>query len=176
MRLFALDDSPIDDAMVMRVRSVNAPSVVEELRRLAATVVVVNGTGLLAPGVLEATRAPFINLHTGITPLYRGVHGGYWALAVGDAPNFGVTVHVIDRGIDTGAILYQERIRPTARDTFTTYPLLQLAAGLPLLHAAIRDAARADLHAAVPPQGRSRLWTHPTLWEYVWFRVTRGVT
>ena len=84
--------------------------------------------------------APFINYHAGITPKYRGVHGGYWAKAEGDPGNFGITVHLIDKGIDTGEVLYQARLASTAEDNYSTFPYLQLVAALPLLERAADDA------------------------------------
>jgi acetylornithine deacetylase/succinyl-diaminopimelate desuccinylase-like protein len=40
---------------------------------------------------------------------------------------------------------------------------------------AIRDACEGELQPAVMPNGKSRLWTHPTLAEYVYHRVKSGV-
>jgi methionyl-tRNA formyltransferase len=84
------------------------------------SVVLVMGTRLIEEDTLRAANAPFVNYHAGITPKYRGVHGAYWARATGDAANCGVTIHFVDTGIDTGAILYQERIVPEPRDNFST--------------------------------------------------------
>ena len=42
-----------------------------------------------------------------------------------------------DSGIDTGQIIDQATIYTTHRDSFVTYPYLQLATGLPLLEKAI---------------------------------------
>jgi methionyl-tRNA formyltransferase len=115
--------------------------------------------------------APFINLHAGITPLYRGVHGGYWALAEGRPELAGTTVHLVDDGIDTGAVLAQACFRAGPADSFATYPYLHLAAGLPHLldavAAALRGALRPQPHPALP----SRLRTHPTFWQYARMRL-----
>jgi hypothetical protein len=154
------------DAEIMRVPSVNSPQCIAHLRRLQPRAVLVIGTRIIAPNVLRALDAPFINYHAGITPKYRGVHGGYWAKAEGDPGNFGVTVHLVDEGIDTGDVLYQARLTPTANDNYSTYPYLQLAAALPLLEQGARDA----LAGALKPQKidlPSRLWSHPTLLEYI---------
>jgi methionyl-tRNA formyltransferase len=87
----------------------------------------------------------------------------------------GVTVHEVDTGIDTGRILGQARITPNGKDNFATYGFLQLAAGLPLLKKAIRDACDGQLQPVDAPRGESRLWTHPTLAQYVYHRVKSGV-
>lgn len=161
-----LSAAPLPEARLVRVPSVNSPECIAELQRLAPDVVVVNGTRIIAKKVLQAVSCPFLNTHAGITPLYRGVHGGYWALANGDPAHCGVSVHLVDAGIDTGGIVHQGLIQPTAEDNFTTYPLLQLAAGLPLLIQAVREALAGILRVQPPPAGVSRLWSHPTLAQY----------
>jgi methionyl-tRNA formyltransferase len=173
-RQFGLEPHIPASLTVMRVSSVNAPECVEALRRLAPAVVLVNGTRVIAREVLRSVPVPFINCHTGITPKYRGVYGGYWALAEGDRENCGSTVHLIDEGIDTGGILYQARIEPAPEDNFSTYPYLQLAVGLPLLADAAEDAmaGRLSPHDSDLP---SRLRVHPTLWGYLATGWRRGV-
>jgi folate-dependent phosphoribosylglycinamide formyltransferase PurN len=171
---FALDDSEIPGDMVTKVPSVNDDRTVALLQQHDPQAVVVSGTRIVSAKVLGAVSAPFLNIHAGITPLYRGVHGAYWALAQGDPENCGVTVHLLDERIDTGPILGQARIAPTDGDDFTTYPLLQLAAGIPLLKRALTDVLAARPAVLPPPAGASRYWTHPTLVEYLRYR-RRGV-
>jgi methionyl-tRNA formyltransferase len=158
----------------LRVTSANAPETLEALRDLKPDVIVVNGTRILSRALLGGAPAPFINMHAGITPLYRGVHGGYWALAQGDPANCGVTVHLVDPGVDTGEVLYQARVQPTPRDSYFTYPYLQLAAGVPLLLRAVEDALQGRL-APMRAQGSSAQWSHPGLTGYLWRRLARGV-
>lgn len=169
-----LDDAPLPSDKRLDVPSVNAEETIAALRALSPKVVVVNGTRIIAKRVLEAIDAPFVNTHAGITPLYRGVHGGYWALANGDREHCGVTVHLVDPGIDTGRILGQASIAPTAADSYATYPLLQTAAGIPLLVDAVRAAQRGRLETSPAPEGKSRLWSHPTLAQYVRARLKYG--
>lgn len=159
---------------VHHVASVNDESTIELLRSLQPRVVVVNGTRIISERLLHAIDVPFINTHAGITPKYRGVHGAYWALAQHDVENAGVTVHLVDSGLDTGGVLYQARIHPTAADNFATFPLLQLAAGLPLLQRAVDDALNQKL-VSVAPALPSRLYYHPTIWGYVWTWFRAGV-
>jgi len=162
------------DLPVVRVPSVNSEQTVSLLRDFNAKVVVVNGTRIISRTVLQSVGSCFINTHAGITPKYRGVHGGYWALANGDPDNAGVTVHLVDPGIDTGGVLYQATIHPTPEDNFCTYPLLQLAAGIPLLKRAVRDALEGKLKA-VSNGLPSRLYYHPTIWTYLKTRARSGV-
>jgi methionyl-tRNA formyltransferase len=172
---FQLDDTSAPGDRVVSIRSVNDPEIVQVLRDLDPAVVVVNGTRLIASDILRSLRAPLVNLHAGVTPLYRGVHGAYWALVEGDAQNCGVTLHLIDDGIDTGPVLRQARIQVTPRDNFATYPWLQVAAALPLLDAVLDDLLGGRAPSVVPTSGNSRLWTHPTMFEYMGHRIARGV-
>jgi len=100
------------------------------------------------------------------------VHGGYWALAQGHPEFCGVTVHLVDAGIDTGSVLAQAVCRPKTSDCFVVYPHLQLAAGLELLAEVLR---RPTLVPTPAPAPFSRLWYHPTIWRYVWTYLTTGV-
>jgi folate-dependent phosphoribosylglycinamide formyltransferase PurN len=172
---YSLDARAAPAELVHHVDSVNSESALELLKRFNPRVVVINATRILSRRLLGSVPAIFINTHAGITPQFRGVHGGYWALATGHADQFGVTVHLVDPGIDTGGILAQARMTPTKEDNFLTYPLLQLAAGLPLLRRAVADALENRLVTVAPPAGPSKLWSHPTLWEYLWVLLRRGV-
>jgi len=170
-----LDTSEIPHNCVTDVPSVNSDITVAELKRISPSVVIVNGTRIIQEKVLQSINAIFLNTHAGITPMYRGVHGGYWALASGDPTNCGVTVHKVDRGIDTGSIVAQVSITPSAEDTFATYPLLQTASAIPLLRQAVKDALAGTLSVVPPRSERSQLWTHPTAWQYLKNRIKLGI-
>jgi folate-dependent phosphoribosylglycinamide formyltransferase PurN len=155
------------------VPSANAPECVARLAALKPRVVLLLGTRVISRRTLAALPVPLINYHAGITPKYRGIHGGYWARTEGDLGNFGVTVHLVDTGIDTGAVLYQTRLVPAPADNYATFPYLQLAAALPLIEQAAHDAIAQKL----VPQAvdlPSRLWSHPTLWGYVAAGLRKG--
>lgn len=174
IRRYGLLANPPPEDIIHRVDSVNAAAVRRLLRRLDPDAVVVNGTRILSNKVIDCIRRPFINTHAGITPRYRGVHGGYWALAHDDAANCGVTVHLVDAGVDTGSVLYQQRIHVEDSDGFNTYPLHQLAVGIPLMKKALRDVVDGTLagNDGVAPSG---LWYHPTLAQYLKYRLSRSV-
>jgi len=175
MSKLGLDATPIPERDVARVRSANSRETIDLLASLRPSVVIVNGTRVLRREVLAASPgAVFLNMHAGITPRYRGVHGGYWALVSKDREGCGVTVHLVDPGIDTGPIVAQAMISPTPVDNFTTYPLLQLGAGIPLLIDAAQGALEHRL-ASHKPAGSSHLWTHPTLFGYLAHRIRHGI-
>ena len=166
-------DSPWSER-VYRVSSANSAEAIALLRSLRPEVIVVNGTCILKRRVLKSLDCPFINTHLGITPAYRGVHGGYWALASGDIDNFGATVHLVDAGVDTGDVIDQVRCRPSPEDDFFTYPTVQLQAALAAVIDAVSAAREGKLRTR-RAEGFSRQWYHPTLWGYFWHGLRRGV-
>jgi len=168
---YGLDDSPIDEAKITRVASVNSDECIRALDRRQPDIVVLAGTRIVSERVLISTNATFLNIHAGITPLYRGVHGGYWAMANNDKSHCGVTVHLVDKGIDTGGILQQSKIEPHAKDNFATYPLLQLGEGTKLLKLAIREIQAKTFCIKTAPEGPSRIWSHPTVRQYLQNRL-----
>lgn len=171
-----LDFRPIERAVL--VDSVNDDRTLVILEQSGPSVVVVHGTRLIADRIFDSLGVPFLNVHAGVTPRYRGVHGGYWALAEGCPRLAGTTVHLIDSGIDTGGILGQATFEPTGRDTVATYPYLQLACGLPVLVDRVAEVLAGRSPAVVAPLAGaepSRLRWHPTAWGYLATWARRGV-
>jgi len=151
------------------VDSVNGPAVSERLQAIQPAAVVVSGTGIIARRVL-ALAPTFINIHVGITPRYRGVHGGFWAVVEGRPELAGTTVHVVDPGVDTGAILGQAIITiDPAFDTFRTLPVKQYIVGLDLMTQAVNDALDGTLASYQRDDLDSRQWFSPTPAEYLAF-------
>lgn len=169
-----LTDAEPTGFAVHRVASINSDEAVDAIRQLRPTIVVVSGTRIISAKVLSAIGVPFLNVHAGITPRYRGIHGLYWALYNDDAEHGGVTVHRVDSGIDTGSIVAQARVAHSAEDNFTTYPMLQLAKGLELLEVALDQAAGGAL-PSVTNELDSKLWHHPTWLQYLRGRWIKGV-
>ena len=107
----------IPEQLIIRVPSANSDPTKDALQELHPRVVVVSGTRIIQQHVLKAVQAIFINTYVGITPLYRGVHGGSWDLASHDLANCEVTIQRADKRTDTGDVLAQARISPTKDDT-----------------------------------------------------------
>jgi folate-dependent phosphoribosylglycinamide formyltransferase PurN len=155
---------------VVHIDSVNSDAGREELRKINPKVVVVNGTRIIGKETLQCVNAKFINMHAGITPLYRGVHGGYWALAENNPKLVGTTVHFVDTGIDTGNVIGQTFFDVAKNDNFTTYPYLHTKAGIPLLVKTVEMILAEDLNVKLKePNLPSKLRYHPTIWQYFYY-------
>ena len=96
-------------------------------------------------GYMELLGAPFldrfpdavINVHPSLLPAFTGLNAIEQALSYG-VKVFGVTVHFVDAGVDSGCVILQRAVElPHARD-----PQEVLAALRPLEHALLPQAVR----------------------------------
>lgn len=161
---------------IIRVETVNSEETRNILVNLRPKVVVVSGTRIIGKKTLECVDSIFINIHAGITPLYRGVHGAYWALAENNRDLVGTTIHLVDKGIDTGNIIEQSVFEVTEKDNFCTYPYLHTAYGIPTLIKAVENCLNDKLEIEKKPNNlSSKLRYHPTVWEYFYHFVRDSI-
>ena len=74
--------------------------------------------------IINLTPTGIINCHAGKLPLYRGRNILNWVL-INDEKEFGITVHFIDEGIDTGDVIYQKTFSISDSDNYNS--LLKIA-------------------------------------------------
>jgi len=103
---------------------------------------------LLSPGFLAAFPQRVINVHPALLPSFPGVRGIEQALAYG-VKVFGVTVHFVDEGVDSGAIIAQRAIE------------LPCATHAEEVHAALRPLEHDLLCGAVLAFGRGSVRVDP---------------
>ncbi|MCB5955149.1 phosphoribosylglycinamide formyltransferase [Enterococcus sp. CWB-B31] len=71
---------------------------------------------LIGPVLLEAYPEKIINIHPSLLPLFPGLHGIRDAFEA-KVEETGVTIHFIDKGIDTGPVIVQEKVAIHSDDT-----------------------------------------------------------
>lgn len=98
------------------IHNINDQWVIDELNRIKPDIVLVHGTSLIKPHILNNIPLT-LNLHWGISPYYRGSYCTEWALINSDPLNIGYTIHKVTPKIDGGEILTQDRIVIEENDT-----------------------------------------------------------
>jgi len=88
----------------------------EELRRLNADLQVVVAFRMLPEVVWNMPPSGTINLHASLLPQYRGAAPINWVLINGEKES-GVTTFFLKQEIDTGHILFTEKVTLTGRET-----------------------------------------------------------
>ena len=79
---------------------------------------------LLGENIIKSVKKASFNLHIGYLPYNKGAHPNFWSNVESTAS--GITIHEIDKGLDTGDIIYQKEI-PIEKDKHTfasSYKLL----------------------------------------------------
>ncbi|MFQ5925484.1 MAG: methionyl-tRNA formyltransferase [Dehalococcoidia bacterium] len=102
---------------VLQPAGFKEPAAIEFLARLRPDVIVVAAFGRVLPGEVLAIP-PFgcINLHPSLLPRHRGPSPVQGAILAGDDCT-GVSIMLMDEGIDSGAILSQRRVATEPQDT-----------------------------------------------------------
>ena len=108
-----------------------------ELSRLKPSLIVSAGfMKILGPVVLRFHQGKIINTHPALLPNFPGAHAVRDALAAG-VTETGTTIHFVDKGIDTGEVIAQTRVKVEPGDTEES------------LHERIKQAERELLVATV---------------------------
>ena len=115
------------------------PVVAERFRAWAAELAVVAAYGLLLPApILAAPRLGCINLHASLLPRWRGAAPVERAILAGDS-HTGVSIFLMDTGLDTGPLLATRAVPIEADDTATTLRARLAALAADMLPALVRD-------------------------------------
>lgn len=117
-------------------RSINDPYYIEKLKKLRPDVVAVMGTCMLGRNFIAASPH-VLNMHTGLSPYYRGGQTNLWPILKGDFGHFGVTVHVMSLGIDSGDIVFTRRPDIKEDDTYADINCKCIMIGTELMAEAI---------------------------------------
>jgi len=127
------------DVPVYRVSGVNSRPTRELLTDLAPDILCVYGTSIVKDPTLSIAKSTALNMHTGISPRYRGADCAFWPLHENEPGWLGATVHECTSAIDGGAIFG------------TAHAVLESSDGVAAVFARC-VAVGADLYASVLQQ------------------------
>jgi folate-dependent phosphoribosylglycinamide formyltransferase PurN len=88
------------------VKDHNDPESIDFLRECSPDVVVFTGGGIIRRNLIEVSGRGIFNAHMGVLPPYRGMDVVEWPILEDRLEDIGlgITLHFMDRGIDTGPI------------------------------------------------------------------------
>ncbi len=98
---------------VIDTLNVNADHLVDRVRQERPDLLVVFGTGMLRRPLLAIPTQGTVNSHSSLLPYYRGARSEFWQCFNDDPRYVGITIHLIDPGVDSGHILFQLPTRST---------------------------------------------------------------
>jgi methionyl-tRNA formyltransferase len=164
---------------LLQARLLKQPEAVAWVRDLDPDLLVLAFVTSFVPAeMLAAARLGGINYHPSLLPKYRGGSAINWAIINGEKET-GVTIHLVDTGVDTGPILLQEKVAIEADDTVKSvyfgklYPLgiklicqavAQLRAGT--ARATPQNEALASFQPVITAKDTQIDWRQPTAKVY----------
>ena len=89
------------------------------LREVSPDVVINQSQHIIKKQLLEIPRLGVLNRHNALLPKNRGRLTPFWVVYNGDKET-GVTIHLVDEGIDSGPIVVQKRFKVDRNDTFNS--------------------------------------------------------
>jgi folate-dependent phosphoribosylglycinamide formyltransferase PurN len=102
------------------VDGVNSNETIALLRQRDPTALLVYGTSVVKNNVLGLARDICLNMHTGISPYYRGTACAFWPIVNGELDMLGATIHECTSGLDAGPIYETVRARYEPGDDLHT--------------------------------------------------------
>lgn len=110
---------------LLKYKNINSKSFLEIIKVLECDLLIsMSFNQIFKKEIIHLTKYGIINCHAGKLPFYRGRNILNWAI-INDETEFGITVHYVDDGIDTGDIIRQKCFPITDKDNYKT--LLELA-------------------------------------------------
>ncbi|MCM8813399.1 MAG: hypothetical protein NC924_05610, partial [Candidatus Omnitrophica bacterium] len=149
---------------IVPVQDVNAPEFVEQMRGFAPDVIINQTELLLKEALLAVPKRGVVNRHASLLPHYRGRVGSWWSHAA-QPPEYGVTIHFVEREIDAGPIILQKSYAIDPRRSYTEVLDILFSDAPQLMLEALEKIEDADF---VPQPNRykgTRTYLFPTLDE-----------
>lgn len=124
---------------------VKEPEAVETLRAYQADIFVVAAFGqILSEEILAMPKFGCVNIHASLLPKYRGAGPIQWAIINGERIT-GVTIMQMDKGLDTGDMLFQTEVEIASDETADTLHDKLAAAGARLIVEALAKIEAGDV-------------------------------
>ena len=76
-----------------------------------ANFIIISGADLIKGQLLKMIRPKALNVHMGIAEKYRGLDSNLWAWYHNDYKSVGVTLHKLDKSLDTGKIFKSQNLK-----------------------------------------------------------------
>lgn len=155
-----------------RVRTVNDPAFLKQLRVLKPDVIINQAQNILKKDFLSIPSLGVINRHNALLPRNRGRLTPFW-VAYREEPETGVSIHFVTEALDSGDIIVQERYVVSAQDDFNSLAEKNYVYAPKAMLKALDLLERGDLDV-LPNDGEQATYNStPTLREAADYRLNR---
>jgi len=127
--------------LLHHVHGINTPEGIGAVKALQPDVLLIYGTGIVGQKVLSLGRRIALNMHTGISPYYRGSDCAFWPVHNGELHMLGATVHECTNQVDGGRIFGIAKASVQSKDCLFTIFARCVQAGSELYVRTVQEVA-----------------------------------
>jgi len=88
---------------------INSERVVNKIQEINPKCIVLYSVSIIKDKLINLYQRRLFNVHAGLSPFYRGTATNIWPIIEGKPEYIGMTIHHIDKGIDSGGLILQGR-------------------------------------------------------------------
>lgn len=154
LRKFAVPELRLEE-------NVNAPASVQAIRAMEPDLLVsVAGNQIFRPALLKVAPKGCLNVHSALLPKYRGLMPTFWVMKNGERET-GVSVFLVDEGIDSGPIVVQKRV-PIRTNRLEELIRETKVVGMDAVWEAVEKVRRGRLKLIPNPDAEKTYFSFPT--------------
>lgn len=90
---------------------INSSKTLNILKNIKPNIIFVYGTRKINQDMIKKFNGKIFNFHGGNPNKYRGLDSLLWSLYYRDFSNILVTLHFLEKGLDTGDVIYKQKIK-----------------------------------------------------------------
>lgn len=164
-----------DNIKTLKVKTINSEKARNFLRELDVDLLFNQAHHIIKKDVIDIPPKGVLNIHGGMLPKYRGMFTPFWQLYNGEEYR-GVCYHLVAEKLDSGPIVYQEKIKLHKSDTVNKLIRQKFRVAVAIFPKALEVLDRDDWRDRLQPNEDTHAdyFTFPTLkqaWEFRWRRV-----
>ncbi len=157
-----------DISYIEAKNTLNDPRIFQFLQHCSPDVIISSNSLIFSKKILSLPSIACINRHSALLPAYGGLWPVFQAMAHGEK-ECGVSIHLMERGIDKGDVLCQQPILITSNDTVDTLYQQCFAISSSLILQAL-DKLRNNDFTPVKNNFKPSYFSFPTANDWIKFR------
>ena len=127
------------------VKNFNSDECESILKELQPDIIILGGARIIKNNIIDVPRIGIINAHPALLPDFRGVNVVEWSIL--NDSDLGVTVHFIDKGVDTGPIIIRKKYRLKKGDSLGIIrQKLEILAGILVTHTLLKLILKLEIN------------------------------
>lgn len=147
----------------------NSREFIDKLRNFSPDIVINQAEFLLKEEILLVPKMGIINRHASLLPRFRGRLGSFWSHAA-EPPEYGVTIHFIDKEIDSGRIITQKKYAIDSSFSYSRVLDILFKDAPNLMLEALDKLQKKDFVASPNQYKGTKIYLFPTLPEVKAYR------